>query len=132
MSKESKLDKKRTDYLENHNSIIKAYTDYIKENESPPTYKELSEITGLHENSIYNHMKKIKKRNLNEIIKKFRIVTEAVIFKLVQDILSGEARTSKYKLFFQLVEKWSEKTEIDMNFDRVVESIDITVHKNND
>lgn len=103
--------KERTDKEANSGLIRLAYIDTLKEKKGRrPTVAELAEKTGLHPSSIKNHLKTLDFKELSIENAMWKILTDDVILAIYRSA-TQKLNPAAAKLWFQVVEGWSEKTE---------------------
>lgn len=98
----------RTDYEANNAIIREAFIAVLKRNKGlRPSIEELAEETGLHASTIKKHLKALDFRDLMQENACFKLLTDDVILAVYRSAMKGNP--SSQKLWFQVVEGWSEK-----------------------
>lgn len=91
-------------------AICNATTEFYEEKRRFPTYKELSELTKLSVRCIQEHKKEWDKLPLGQKVEDYK----AFIPQLMDNILeNSKINASSQKLALQIIENWSEKTEME-------------------
>ena len=71
----------RKDFEENQILIRSVYLDFLRNKKRAPTYRELTEATGLTKKTISKHLKTI---SFDKIITKSRALTEDVLLAILK------------------------------------------------
>ncbi len=101
--------KRRSDFEENHEKLAKAFFAHIKADGRMPTNVQLCKDTGLSSTTVTKHFDKLSGISLDARIRGFKLLAETVMASLA--IQSQEGDVQAAKLFMQIVEKFSERTE---------------------
>lgn len=101
---------KRLDGKTNEQIIISAYMKYIQENESVPPAKQLSAMTGIPLQTIYNHLPNI---DIQDVYPAFKSQSIQILEALAKKAKKGE--TQAIKLWFEVVEKWTPTSNVNIN-----------------
>jgi len=101
--------KKRSDWERNHELIRNAYVDAIKELERKPTISHISRVVGMTWHVVAAHLDSIE----NDLSKHpLRVLTEDMILAVAKAARKGNPQSQK--LWFQIMEGWTEKTNLDV------------------
>jgi hypothetical protein len=98
-------DKVRRDKEHNHELIYEAYIKLATSNKKIPKLTDLAKETGLSVKTIDRHLKTL---NFEEQKEKMRLFTEAALFQLAKQAMSGKS-VSWSSLFFEVVEGIGQK-----------------------
>lgn len=94
----------RLDYEINHAAIGDAFQSLVRQLKRKPTTAELATATGLTEETVRQHLKKLKFRPSKSSI---RVLTDSVLLGLANRAMKGDPAAAK--LYMQLLEGWSER-----------------------
>lgn len=112
MSKKEDLagnDKKRSDWEKNHQAIRDAYVDFIKAKGKKPTITYISIQLEVSWKTVSRHLDDIE----NDLRKSpLRVLTEDIILAVARSAQKGNHGSQK--LWFQIMEGWQEKTNLDV------------------
>jgi ribosomal protein L29 len=108
-------EKRRRDWEENHFKIADAYFKYVKEHEKPPSVRELTELTGLSDTGIDNHMNELAGLKFEERFKSFKYLSPRLVSSMFKHGQDGSAPCAK--LFFQMVDGLTEKRDLNLKGD---------------
>lgn len=92
--------------------IRDAILEYIRENKKPPSDVALAKKIGLHVNTIRKHMKEIKFESSESI---YKVFTPDIIMSVINSSKKGSSASQK--LYFQVVEGITDKSNINVSFD---------------
>jgi len=119
MSRKSHKRPIRVDWHQNHDRLSRAYLDLVKEHGRAPTIAQLSEAANLSAAAVKRHMKYLK---FTPTKHPARVLTDSVIIGLASKAAAGDSAAAK--LWFQVMEGWSEKTRTEMSITDVDEAIE--------
>lgn len=119
MSKKTsiKLDKNVTWNL-NHELIKETYISLIKKLSKAPTVAMISNECNISETTIKKHISEIEFKPVQSLT---RLLTDNVILSIYKTAMSGNVAAQR--LFLQLVEGWTEKSEIDLTFKKSIRDL---------
>ncbi len=107
VSKKKEAITRRPDWDVNHENIKEAFLRLLKENSGKrPSFRELSNETGLHVNTISKHVKGLT----IEMDGVYKLLTEDVVISIYKAAVKGNV--SAMKLWFQVVNGWVEPSEV--------------------
>ena len=110
----SSEDKKRSDWEANHEAIKEVFVAFIKEHQKKPTITYIANKLEMQWNTIWRHLADLE----NELRKHpLRVLTDDMILAVVEAGKNGNAQSQK--LWFQLMEGWSEKTNLEIRTDGI-------------
>lgn len=101
--------KKRSDWEKNHEAIRDAYVAGIKMLGKKPTITYISKELNINWNTVWRHLEDIE----NDLRKSpLRVLTEDIILAVARAAQGGNPQSQK--LWFQIMEGWTEKTNLDV------------------
>lgn len=106
---------RRLDWDDNHFTISEAYFEIAKENKKRPTLKEISERTDLSVKTIQKHLNDLSKLKFEERFKDLKLMSASLLMAMYNQGAKGKAGCAK--LFFQIVEQFSEKSDVHLTGD---------------
>lgn len=92
--------KGRQDWQNNNYEITSAWLEHLQEHKRPPTYKHLSEATGIPYVTIVRHMNDERTLNFMENYKGYEILVPDMVAAIFRAGMSG--KTASQKLFMEL------------------------------
>ena len=105
---------KNIDWEVNHVIILEAFQEYMKNHEKRPTNQKLADLTGLHKNTIINHLRELGKVPMGDRFASLRLKTGDVLDACAKHGEDGGQGGAAYaKLYLQVMEGFSEKKEIE-------------------
>mgnify|MGYP001323089641 CR=1 FL=1 len=100
---------KRSDWEMNNQKIREAFIVILKRKQGrKPTIEELAKEANLSAIAVRGHLKKLKFESQGSM---WKVLTEDVIIAVYKSAMKGN--TASQKLWFQLIEGWTEKNEIE-------------------
>ena len=110
--KEKEKTPARADQERNAASIRDAVLKLLKQNKGrTPTFSEIAKETGLHYNTVANHWDKLDFMSSLSKGNPLKALSGDVLLGIYKSAMNGSAASQK--LWFQIVEGWNEKKEID-------------------
>ena len=109
--------KRRIEWEENHAIISEAYFDIAKKTKKRPTLKALAEATDISIQSIHKHLKELSSLKLEERFKDLKLMSASLLMSMYTQGQKGKAGCAK--LFFQIVEQFSEKHDHRIKMDDI-------------
>jgi hypothetical protein len=106
---------KRLDWEDNHAVICEAYFTLLEEKGRRPTNKEVSELSGFSLPSIRSHLNDIASLKFEERFKDMKLLSPKLLSAMYKHGTKGKASCAK--LFFQIVEGFSEKQDLSLKVD---------------
>jgi len=105
----------RSNWEANHADLAEAYITFVKNESRRPTIDELSTLTGLHYNTVLNHLKTLEQKDFAEKWKSFKLLSEQVILsQAVNAIKGGRGAAASAKLFLEVVEQFRPGLKIEL------------------
>jgi len=111
-SPEDKEITRRQDFEQNADRIRDAVISHMKEHKKPASMSDISKKLGLSYKTVWRHMKQIK---FNSEAHPLRALSSDILVSIYNASLKGNP--SSQKLWFQLMEGWSEKTNFEITTD---------------
>ena len=108
-----KSDHRRADWQQNHLIITKAYLEYIEKHDKIASLSKLAEITGISIQSIHKHLNELSKMNFQERFKDLKLLSRDLLLSQYKWGKAGKAASAK--LFYQIVDQFSEKHDLNIN-----------------
>ena len=105
-----KQEKHRSDWDDNHLIISEAYFNLVNDNKKRPSLKLLAAKTDLSIQTIHKHLNELTELSFGERFKSFKLLSEKVVLAMFNEAVEGNPSCAK--LFFQVVDQFSEKHDL--------------------
>jgi len=110
---ESEEIKHYANWEETHAVIAFKFIEFVKDHKKKPSIRDLAKYTGYAINTVHDHLRALKEKELPERFDSFRVLSDRLVLALFQNGINGD--TAAAKLFFQLVENWIPGTKLEIS-----------------
>jgi len=111
------MSKTRLDWDENHKLITETYMKLSKKKSKRPSLAEVSKVTGFSIRTIHLHLKELAEMSFEERFRDLKLMSDSLLISMHKYGATG--RASCAKLFFQMVDGFTEKTDHKIKFDEL-------------
>lgn len=110
-TRNTRVTKRRKDWLENNEKIRQALLSYWKDHKRPPTNKALAKIAGVTEATVENHFRETDFEFYYEHLReKYSVLSEDIFMSIVNSALKGTPKAQEMAL--QIIHNWSKPMEM--------------------